>query len=86
MNNFAFTKNPFSAVNNTKKLDINPSFKQSKYDILGRKTVEEVQDEMNNLHNHMNNIEHKEPQIHVNDLQNDFKHKMDNINDLRRMQ
>ena len=39
-----------------------------------------------NIHNHMNNIEHKEPQIHVNDLHNDFKHKMDNINDLRRMQ
>ena len=86
MNNFAFTKNPFSAVNNTKKLDINPNIKQSKYDILGRKTVEEVQDEMNNLHNHINNIEHKEPQIHVKDLQNNFKHKMDNINDLRRMQ
>lgn len=86
MNNFAFTKNPFSAVNNTKKVADNPCFKQSKYDILGRKTVEEVQDEMNNLHNYINNIEHKEPQIHVKDLQNNFKHKMDNINDLRRMQ
>ena len=38
-----------------------------------------------NLHNHMNNIEHTEPQIHVNDLQTDFKNKVDNINNLRRM-
>ena len=85
MNNLDFTKNPFSVVKNTKRISNKPYVKQSKYYILGRKTVEEVQDEMNNLHNHMNNIEHNEPQIHVNDLQTDFKNKVDNINNLRRM-
>lgn len=58
-----FNKNPF--VNK----------QQSQYDVLGRKTVEQVKEEMSQ-------IKQKKSKEEIQDLQTDFKKKMDSLRNI----
>ena len=79
MNN-SFQKNPFVSSGNNNQYN-NKEF--SNYTKLGRKTVEQVKEEMNNLK--YKNFENKvfERKTEVNN-QNDFNHRINNLRNINR--